>query len=211
MAPAWDVRPHYRIGKRSLPVVLGGGLVFAGILLLAAARAAAPIAPSFAPSPLAVASPSVASSAAPPATRDPRAPIPQGYRIQIPRLGIDLPLAEGDIERDIDQQHTPEGFAFHLPGTSIPGLGSNTYLYAHARVGMFLSLWNARPGDAVFISTPDLRALRYVIADVHPRVAPDDVSWVQPTSTERLTLQTSTGPNPGDPRFVAVAVPATGP
>jgi len=44
---------------------------------------------------------------------------------------------------------------------------------------------------------------------VHPRVAPDDVSWVQPTATERLTLQTSTGPDPSDPRFVVIAVPAT--
>lgn len=131
-----------------------------------------------------------------------------GYRIQIPRLGIDLPVAEGDIARDIDQQKTPESFAFHLPGTAIPGQGSNTYLYAHARTGMFLTLWNARPGDEVFISTPDLRVLKYVIQDVDPRVAPDDVSWVQPTASERLTLQTSTGPNPSDPRFVAVAVPA---
>jgi sortase (surface protein transpeptidase) len=74
---------------------------------------------------------------------------------------------------------------------------------------MFLSLWNAKPGDIVFVSTPDLRALKYVVAEVHPRVAPDDVSWVQPTATERLTLQTSTGPDPGDPRFVVIAVPAT--
>ncbi|HEV2010583.1 MAG TPA: sortase [Candidatus Limnocylindria bacterium] len=129
--------------------------------------------------------------------------------MQIPRLRIDLPIAEGDLTRDIDQQQTPVGFAFHLPGTSIPGLGSNTYLYAHARTGMFLTLWNAKVGDEVFISTPDLRALKYVVTEVHPRVAPDDVSWVQPTQGERLTLQTSTGPNPPDPRFVVVAVPAT--
>lgn len=113
------------------------------------------------------------------------------------------------MARDVDQQKTPEGVAFHLPGTSIPGQGGNTYLYAHARAGMFLALWDVRPGDVVYISTPDLRALKYVIDEVHPRVPPDDVSWVQPTPTERLTLQTSTGPNPGDPRFVAVAVPAT--
>jgi len=61
----------------------------------------------------------------------------------------------------------------------------------------------------VFISTPDLRALKYVISEVHPSVPPDDVSWVQPTGAERVTLQTSTGPNPTDPRFVAIAVPAT--
>ena len=51
----------------------------------------------------------------------------------------------------------------------------------------------------------------YVIADIRPRVPPDDISVVQPTPDERLTLQTSTGPDPGDPRFVVIAVPATTP
>ncbi|HEV2249927.1 MAG TPA: sortase [Candidatus Limnocylindria bacterium] len=188
---------------------MGGALLLAGILLLGSLGGSSQP-PSAAPTPVASASPTPGQSAAS-ATRDPRAPIPAGYRIQIPRLGIDLPIAEGDVVRDIDQQKTPEGSAFHLPGTSIPGLGGNTYLYAHARTGMFLSLWNARPGDEVFISTPDLRALKYVISEVHPRVAPDDVSWVQPTNGERLTLQTSTGPKASDPRFVAIAVPATTP
>jgi sortase (surface protein transpeptidase) len=76
---------------------------------------------------------------------------------------------------------------------------------------MFLALWNAKPGDQVFISTPDLRALKYLITEVHRRVAPDDVSAVQPTAGERLTLQTSTGPNPTDPRFIVVALPTTSP
>jgi len=216
--PAWSIRfgtgcaPHYRIGKRSLPVVAGGALVLIGILLLAEASLGTPAPPSVAPTPLAIATTTESiSTPTASATRDPRSPIPLGYRITIRRLGIDLPIAEGDITRDIDEQKTPEGFAFHLPGTSIPGLGSNTYLYAHARTGMFLSLWSAQPGDQVVISTPDLRGLRYVISEVHPRIPPDDVSWVQPTTGERLTLQTSTGPNPGDPRFVAIAVPATSP
>ena len=203
--------PHYRIGKRTLPVVAGGALVLVGILLIAGSGSATPTAPSVAPTPLAIATTAAVATPGASPTRDPRTPIPLGYRIQIPRVGIDLPIAEGDLARDIEQQKTPEGFAFHLPGTSIPQLGSNTYLYAHARIGMFLSLWNVQPGDQVFISTPDLRALRYVISEVHPRVPPDDVSWVQPTAGERLTLQTSTGPNPTDPRFVAIAVPATAP
>jgi len=138
--------PHYRIGKRSLPVGVGGALILIGILLLARASVGTPTAPSVAPTPLAIAaSASLAATSGASATRDPRTPIPLGYRITIQRLGIDLPIAEGDISRDIDEQKTPEGFAFHLPGTSIPGLGSNTYLYAHARTGMFLSLWNAQP------------------------------------------------------------------
>jgi hypothetical protein len=46
------------------------------------------------------------------------------------------------------------------------------------------------------------------VTEVHPRIAPDDVSWMRGTPGERLTIQTSTGPNPTDPRFVVIAVPA---
>lgn len=152
------------------------------------------------------ASPSApAPSASPSATPAPT--IPPGYRIKIARLAIDLPIAEGDVERDTVLQQTPDNFAFHFPGTAIPGDGGNTYIYAHARRGMFLSLWSARAGDEVVIVTPDGRERRYVVSEVHPRVAPTDVSWALPTTTERLTLQTSTGPNPDDPRFVVIALP----
>lgn len=158
--------------------------------------------------PLAAAT-SAASSVSPSASASASAlpPIPLGYRIQVPRLGIDLPIMEGDVERDTVLQQTPENWAFHLPGTAIPGRGANSYIYAHARRGMFLTLWNAAVGDEVWISTPDGKALRYVVAEVHPRVAPDDISWASASPPERLTLQTSTGPNPGDPRFVVVALP----
>jgi LPXTG-site transpeptidase (sortase) family protein len=145
-------------------------------------------------------------SSAPAVTPTPA--IPDGYRIKIARLEIDLPIAEGDIERDAVRGQTPDNVALHLPGSAIPGDGSNTYIYAHARRGVFLSLWNAREGDEVLIVRPDGRVLRYVVSEVHPRVDPSDVSWVAPTPPERLTLQTSTGPNPNDPRFVVVALPA---
>ena len=190
--------------------MLGVALIVAGLFLVAGRPPVAFVEPSpvvVSRAPAATGTPSI-SPTPPAATRDPRAPIPTGYRVQIPRLGIDLPIAEGDVARDIDQQETPENFAFHLPGSAIPEQGSNTYLYAHARTGMFLALWKAVAGDQIFISTPDLRVLTYVVQDVQPRVPPSDVSWIQPTPSERLTLQTSTGPNSSDPRFVVVAVPA---
>ena len=157
---------------------------------------------------LAPTSPSPSQATAPPsATTAPPRPIPDGYRVQIQRLRIDLPIKEGDNTRDIDDQKTPEDAAFHLERTAIPGDGSNTYLYAHARTGMFLSLWQAREGDEVVIVTPDGRMLRYVVSEVHPRVPFNETKWVLPSTSERLTLQTSTGPNPRDPRFVVVALP----
>ena len=182
--------------------------VLLGVALLL--RPASPVAvvPTLSPTASATASASIAVTAS--NTRPsptPLPPIPPGYRVQIPRLAIDLPILEGDIERDTVQMQTPNNYAFHLPGTAIPGAGANSYLYAHARTGMFLSLWKAQVGDVVWISTPDGRALRYVVSEVHPRVPPGDVSLASVTPPDRLTLQTSTGPNPSDPRFVVVALP----
>lgn len=193
-----------------LLTVIGIAAFAIGIALIARPQATtAPVVPMtpLAASPSANGAPNAASpTVAPPDAAFP--PLPDGYRIQIPRLGIDLPMQEGDVERDAVEQRTPEGYAFHLPGTAIPGAGANSYIYAHARRGMFLTLWNARVGDDVWISTPDGRALHYVVTEIQPRVAPDDVSWARPDPPDHLTLQTSTGPNPGDPRFVVIAQPA---
>jgi LPXTG-site transpeptidase (sortase) family protein len=175
-----------------------------GVVLIAGLRPAPPpaipppavSAVATVPSPIPTASASATPSA-----------IAAGHRINIPRLAIDLPILEGDVERDAIRQETPDNFAFHLPGSGIPGAGGNAYIYAHARHGMFLALWGAREGDEVWIVTPDARELRYVVSEVHRTVDPADLSWIAPTISERLTLQTSTGPRPDDPRFVVIALP----
>ena len=198
---------------RSFTVLAGVLLLAVGIALVAGGGLprAGSVAPIAVPSPTASATPgptaSADSTSVAPTPAATIGPIPDGYRVLVPRLGIDLPIAEGDVERDVVVQKTPENFAFHFPGTAIPGTLGNSYLYAHARQGMFLSLWNARVGDQVSITTPAGSALKFVITEVHPRVPPADTSWLQPTTDERLTLQTSTGPNSGDPRFVVVAAP----
>jgi len=179
-----------------------------GLVLIVGSRPAAPAAvlpPAVAAVTTSPAPSATLSSSTPTATPVPA--IPPSYRIKVPRLAIDLPLVEGDIERDAVRQQTPENFAFHLPGSALPGDSGNAYFYAHARAGMFLALWNAREGDQVVITTPDARELHYVVSEVHPRVDPTDVSWAGPTTGARLTLQTSTGPNSGDPRFVVIALP----
>lgn len=177
--------------------------LLAGAALLGAPTTGVAPSPSAAGTVLGTAQPAEVAPPAPVASR----PIPDGYRVRVPRLRIDLPIAEGEVQRDVDQQRTPEGYAFHLPGTAIPGEPGNAYLYAHARTGMFLSLWDARAGDEVIVMTPEGRELAYVVTEVRPRVPPADVSVAQPTADERLTLQTSTGPGPSDPRFVVIALP----
>jgi len=184
-----------------IAVIAGGGLPPGGSV--------APVAlPSASASATAPATPGADSPTASPTAAPTIGPIPDGYRVQLARLGIDLPIAEGDIERDVVVQKTPENFAFHFPGTAIPGTVGNSYIYAHARRGMFLTLWNARVGDQVSITTPAGVQLKFVVTEVHPRVPPADTSWLQPSGDQRLTLQTSTGPNREDPRFVVIAAPS---
>ena len=189
-------------------------LLAVGIALVASGSVSrpGPVAPVALPSPSASVTPSPTALVAPtllsPTPIPTIGPIPEGYRVRIPRLGIDLPIAEGDLVRDSIEQQTPENFAFHFPGTAIPGTFGNSYLYAHARRGMFLTLWNARPGDEVTIATPSGAELKFVVTEVHPRVPPTETTWLQPAGDERLTLQTSTGPNSADPRFVVIAAPA---
>lgn len=133
-----------------------------------------------------------------------------GARVIVPRLGIDLPLAWGDIARDVPRDGysgaTPERIALVFPGSALPGAGGNTYIYSHARTGMFLALWSVHEGDLVILRWPD-GELQYAVGRVVARVPPTDTSWLDPRGPERLTLQTSTGPHASDPRFLAVATP----
>jgi sortase (surface protein transpeptidase) len=129
-----------------------------------------------------------------------------GMRVRVARLGIDLPLLRGDTVRDTVLRSTPNGAAFLLPSSAPPGSGGNSYVYAHARQGMFLSLWDVRLGDVVEVTAPSNEVRRYVVTEIHPSVVPTDVRHTLPTGDERITLQTSTGARDADPRFVVVAV-----
>jgi len=122
-------------------------------------------------------------------------------RIRIERLGIDLKIIEGD---GID---APINKAAHYPGSAWPGAGSNTYIYGHARKGMFLPLWKAREGDVVELDLVDGTTRTYVVDQVLPKVPWDAMKYVRPTATEQLTLQTSTSYHPTSPRFIVIALP----
>jgi LPXTG-site transpeptidase (sortase) family protein len=100
-----------------------------------------------------------------------------------------------------------ERIAYHYPGTSWPGGGSNTYFYAHARAGSFLKLKYMRAGDIVRLHLVSGGWVKYRVTLVK-RVRWNDGKWTLLTSTERLTLQTCTGNTRTADRLVLVAVPA---
>jgi LPXTG-site transpeptidase (sortase) family protein len=129
-----------------------------------------------------------------------------GYpRIRISRVSIDLLLVKGDGK-------TPpvkyEAFTFpnadHLLAANNDGTG-NSYVYAHARNGMFWRLHDLRIGDVVEVDYGNNKVYKYRVSELHPNVNWRDLSWLQPTSDDRITLQTCNGWKDDDPRFIVVA------
>ena len=106
-----------------------------------------------------------------------------------------------------DGVDAPLGKAAHYPGTGWPGDGTNIYLYAHARDGSFLALWDARVGDVVVLDLADGSQRSYVVSKILPRAPWNDLRLLRPTASEQLTLQTCTSNKKTAPRFVVIAVP----
>lgn len=218
---------HRRRHRRrwTLPFGRRTGILLAGVLVILVAAIAVPLAlgggagPSATPaatsSAAALASvPGLGGSGVPgslePGASGPAASGPEASplthqvvatRIVIARLGIDLPIVEGD---GVD---APLYKVAHYPGTAWPGGGSNIYLYGHARDGMFLSLWNAKLGDQVVLDLANGSQRTYVVSKIMPKVAWDDMALLAPTPHEQLTLQTCTSYEQTAPRFVVIAVP----
>jgi len=124
--------------------------------------------------------------------------------VRIPRLDVDAPIVEGD-GRDV-----PGNAVAHHPGTAWPGQGSNTYLYGHARDGLFRELWRVATGDLIEVRLADGGLARYRVSEIRPLVEWDDLSVLQPTAGERLTLQTCLWYDLTSPRLVVIAEPVTG-
>jgi LPXTG-site transpeptidase (sortase) family protein len=122
--------------------------------------------------------------------------------ISYPRLGINMPIRNGVLNAVISRQYT-----YHYPGTSWPGGGSNTYLYAHAQIGAFVDLKYARIGDLITLRLSNGKYVKYRVTAKHA-IAWNDDRWLLPTSSDRLTLQTCLGPNLKSQRLVVIAVPA---
>jgi hypothetical protein len=130
-------------------------------------------------------------------------------RIVIRRLGIDLPIM---LQTDNYGLYPLCDVALYQPLLGQPGQGRATYIYAHARAGMFLPLLTrSEAGDdgrsmlgmTVEIYTSDNWLFLYTIADVrrHTTSLDDAVN----ATTERLWMQTSEGPHGHVPKLQVVA------
>jgi hypothetical protein len=129
-------------------------------------------------------------------------------RIVIRRLDIDLPIM---LQSDDVGLFPLCDVALYIPALGQPGEGRATYIYAHAREGMFLPLLTASLhndgakmlGMTVEVYTSDNWLFLYTITEVrrHTRSLNDAIN----TRTERLFMQTSEGPDGTVPKLQVVA------
>lgn len=208
------------IPGRLVPAVItaaGVSLVAGGILTLGApaATGGATPPPTAAPTarpvptllPLPTLTPSVVPSAGPsvdPATS--RVPT----RVRVRALGIDLPV----VRPPDDPDHFPYcNVAEYIPVLSRPGLPGTTYLYAHARTGMFLPiLAESRRNDGrrmigmlVEVYTSDDLLFLYEVTKVLRHQSTLDAAFG--AKEEQLILQTSEGPRGTIGKVMLVARP----
>jgi sortase (surface protein transpeptidase) len=158
--------------------------------------------------------PVASASAGPSGSAEPAAAV--ATRIQIPALGIDLPIIASPPNEEFPLCNTAEYLVLGTP-LAYPGLPQATYLYAHARTNMFLPLLTASKvnnGEAMIgmwieVYTANNERHVYEISEVLRHVPEDSSSLLRPASvqTDELWLQTSEGPYTSSPKLQVVADP----
>jgi hypothetical protein len=216
--------------ERLLPAVLtaaGVTLIGAGLLSYTSSAQANPL-ESAEPTTIA-ASPSQSFAAAtlPPLASAPVAtPTPSGpsdrvaTRVVIEALGIDLPVIR---PKGGSTTYPQCNVAMYLQDAAFaqPGSGRSTYIYAHARDGMFGPIYerailrkhggpNSMVGMAVEVYTSDDQLFLYEVHQVKLHQLTLDVAAA--ARTEQLWLQTSEGPKgtPGKTQLQADFVAVVG-
>ena len=130
------------------------------------------------------------ASATPDASADPKH---VATRVRIAELGIDLPV----VKATAGYPPCDVALSMAAPGLRQPGQGRATYLYAHARPGMFLPLLETpearQRGLQVEVWTSD--DVRYLYQVIDVRRNQQDLKAAQAVKHEQLWLQTSEGPN----------------
>lgn len=130
----------------------------------------------------------------------------QARRVQIPAIGVDKPIVQGD-----DWQQLKKGVGQHI-GSGLPGKPGNLVLSAHNDIygEIFRELDKLEPGDEIIVST-ERRSYTYVVRDLDV-VGPTDV-WVMGATDHSSTTLISCYPYlVNNKRIVVYAdLAATGP
>jgi hypothetical protein len=131
---------------------------------------------------------------------------PRATRVAISSLNVNLPVIRGS------NAYPKCRVAMYAPSVAQPREPGYTFIYAHARTGMFLPLLTkfrnygaaGLIGRVVKVWTSDSYVSYYKI--VSAQKTQDSFGGAYTLDNERLRLQTSTGPNYTYPKLIADAV-----
>jgi LPXTG-site transpeptidase (sortase) family protein len=136
--------------------------------------------------------PAIPPTPTPPATATP-VPISPPLRIVAPSIGLDSKVVESPIVNG--EWQVPKFVAGHLQGTANPGQDSNVALAGHIESissgNVFANIGNLKKGDVIRLYTKTT-VVMYTVSRVEV-VKNTDLSVVQPTPHEQVTLITCTG------------------
>ena len=149
-------------------------------------------------------------------TRTPApAPAAVATRVVIPSERIDLPVIsrQQSVPDQGPDLYPPCDVALYHDAFGQPGRAGSTYLYAHARAGMFLPLLEASErqdgasllGALVEVYTADDRLYVYEIFRVKRHALDFSLALDVPPGEQRLVLQTSEGPRGTVPKLQVAA------
>ena len=130
---------------------------------------------------------------------------PTGNRLLIPKIGVDIEIAEGDNSSALDRG------AWHDPGSADPGEKANIVMSGHRfrflppNNKTFYLLDKLERGDAITVLW-QAKKYEYKVDRVFG-VAPNDTSILARGREEKLTLYTCTPLFTQDRRLVVVAKP----
>lgn len=172
------------------------------------ATALPPVSPGPSTSPDAPPSPSTTPAAEAPSDELPT-------RIVVKGLDIDLPVVSGDLDVPGNPPDYPLcDVAQYLTTYKYPARpGTTTWIYGHAREGMFLRLLEASEvkggasliGQTALVYTDAGRRFEYRITDVERHATDRSSARDVPADGGRLVLQTSEGPEGTVPKLQVVA------
>jgi sortase (surface protein transpeptidase) len=191
-------------------VVVAGLLSYTDPTVAGSAVEASPavVVPSPSPSTSSVPVATPSPSAAPNGSASPGASAATAHatRVLVPALAIDLPVVAGTSDYPLCN------VAMYIDQLAQPGQGRATYLYAHARTGMFGPIYalahagqqQQMVGMIVEVYTSDDQLYLYVVSEV--RLHQQTLNDAFAATTEQLWLQTSEGPKgtPGKTQVIAL-------
>jgi len=107
-------------------------------------------------------------------------------RLQIPAIGVDQYVVEGTADAQLSMGPG------HYVGTSMPGQAGNVAIAGHRTTygAPFNALNELRVGDPIDLTTVSGEHLTYVVAEAPFVVSPTNVSVLNTTSDNRVTLTT---------------------